>query len=635
MAKVAIDIRTGTIKKERIIGIDLGTTNSLVAYMHGESPAIIAKKSTGERILPSIVYFNENFEPVAGALAKEFLSVHPERTVYSVKRLMGRAFADIKNELTHLSYQINEKESGKVCKIEIKGGKDGKEVRYFSPIEISAMILKELKRWADDYFEEQVFKAVITVPAYFNDAQRQATKDAGKLAGLEVLRIVNEPTAASLAYGLDKTKDGTIAVYDLGGGTFDVSVLKLDDGIFDVLSTNGDTHLGGDDIDQALMTVLAGEIKQATGIDPFLSKNHKQLLRVASEKAKRDLTDSDETTLTIDFDGKLFERKLTIQEFDAIVMPVVERTKLPCLRAMKDAGVTPNDIDAVVLVGGSTRSRIVKRFVSEMFGGKKPYDSLNPDEVVALGAAVQAGVLSGDTEEILLLDVTPLSLGIETVGGVTVPIIPRNTKVPIRVGQEFTTSVDNQTGVDIHVVQGERELVKDNRSLAKFTLKPIPSMPAGMPRILVIFGLDADGVLSVTAKDQRTGKEQSIEVKPTYGLSDDEVERMLMESFEHAQEDVEARMLIETRVEGRTMADAVENTIARNQELFDTLPEDEKESIFSILAELKESLEGEDRQKIADLTEKANALTTHFAQVVMDNAVAKALTNKGIDQVSS
>ncbi len=524
----------------------------------------------------------------------------------------------------------------------------GLDDREFTPPEISAFVLRELKQRAEDHFREQgefdfeVDRAVITVPAYFNDAQRTATRDAGRLAGLEVLRIVNEPTAASLAYGLDRRDRGTIAVYDLGGGTFDISILKVEDGVFQVLSTNGDTHLGGDDIDRLLMELVLSELdgsKTETAIggsenqDPPYGAGQIQTIRKAVIEAKHDLTDAEEAEIRVD--GLNYRRRLTRSEFEQLIRPLVERTIQPVRQALADAGLEPSEVDEAVLVGGATRVPLVRRIVSELFG-RTPHSELNPDEVVALGAAVQADILVSGRREMLLLDVTPLSLGIETMGGVVSKIILRNSTIPASGREMFTTGVDNQTSVDIHVLQGERELAADCRSLAQFKLRGIPPMPAGLPRIEVRFQIDANGILSVAASELRTSIAQTIEVKPSYGLTDQEVERMLIESFEHAQADIDARLLIEARNEAETVIGATEKTLRRpdfSEIASVDLQPGERERIESTLDALKQVMAGTDRDAIRDQTHALNHATQHLAEVMMNRGVREALAGKNVKDV--
>src|SRR5258706_2668717 len=512
--------------KSRIVGIDLGTTNSLVAVMDLTGPRILSG------IVPSVVSVAESGDVIAGAEAREMLLTHPERTVYSVKRLMGRGIEDIQEELQLFPFRIAPS-SESVLKLQL-----GEKI--FTPPEVSAHILRKLKLDAEAALGEPVSQAVITVLAYFNDAQRQATKDAGRIAGLDVLRLVNEPTAAALAYGLDKRKQGVVAVYDLGGGTFDISILRLHEGIFEVLATHGDTHLGGDDIDNLLLRIAMEDIQSEWGEDISGRNDAVQLLRRAVINAKEQLSFVPAAAIDLEYKGRRYQREITRAQFDQLIKSIIDRTLGPCRACIKDAGVTVEQIDEVVLVGGSTRIPLVRSAVEALFRAR-PHTELNPDEVVALGAAVQAGILAGDVQDQLLLDVTPLSLGIETMGGIVSKLIHRNSTIPASATEQFTTAVDGQRNVLIHVVQGERELVKDCRSLARFDLKDIAPMPAGMARIEVRFLIDANGILNVTARDVRTGKEQSVDIKPSYGLTDEQVEPMILESFDKAEDDLKER----------------------------------------------------------------------------------------------
>jgi molecular chaperone DnaK len=615
----------------KVVGIDLGTTNSLVAHVSDGGPVVIADES-GDRLLPSVVSVDAGGTAYVGREAQRRLLIDPSRTVYSVKRFMGKGVEDVAGESSWFPFRIFG-EAGGVVRI-------GLGERDLTPPEISGLILRELKRRAETYFSKEgdfdpdVDRAVITVPAYFNDAQRTATRDAGRLAGLEVLRIINEPTAACLAYGLDRRHDGIIAVYDLGGGTFDISILKVEEGVFQVLSTNGDTHLGGDDIDQ----LLVAEAIEELGLDPRAHADAVQAIRQAVIQAKWDLSEFDVAEIRLDRVPGLdrgYTRALTRAEFETIIAPVVHRTLLPCRQALEDAGLQPIQIDEVVLVGGSTRIPMVRREVEGLFG-QTPHTDLNPDEVVALGAAVQADILVSGRREMLLLDVTPLSLGIETMGGITSKIILRNSTIPATARDMFTTFVDNQTAVDIHVLQGEREMAEDNRSLARFTLRGIPPMPAGLPRIQLLFQIDANGILSVGARELRTNIEQSIEVKPSYGLTDEEVERMLLESFEHAQEDVDARMLIEARNESEAIIHATEKTL-RRPDFADIalaqLGSNETSAIETALAAAKDAMASDDRERVRTTTETLNHATRHLAEVVMNWTVRAALAGRKADDV--
>jgi Fe-S protein assembly chaperone HscA len=585
-----------------IVGIDLGTTNSLVAFMDLTGPRIIPG-SDSDKLVPSVVSIAPNGEVVVGNAARELLITQPERSAYSVKRLMGRGVGDVAEELKLFPFRIA---SGSESVIQLQLGD-----RTFTPPEISALVLRQLKQNAEVYFGVPVDKAVITVPAYFNDAQRQATKDAGRIAGLEVLRLVNEPTAAALAYGLDKRENGIVAVYDFGGGTFDISILKLHDGIFEVLATNGDTHLGGDDIDNLLLRIALEDVASEWGEDLSRDGEGVQRLRRAVIQAKERLSFVPAAAIELEYHGKKYGREITRELFDKLITPIVDRTLGPCRDCIKDAGVTVGQIDEVVMVGGSTRIPLVRSAVENLFRSK-PHTELNPDEVVALGAAVQAAILSGAVDNKLLLDVTPLSLGIETMGGVVSKLIHRNSTIPASATENFTTGVDGQTNVLIHVVQGERELVKDNRSLARFDLKGIDPVPAGLARIEVRFLIDANGILSVTARDQRTGKEHSVEVKPSYGLTDEQVEKMIQESFEQAEQDFAARQVREQRVEADAILLAVEK--ARKHGAYFELTDEERAAIDKSINELLLVYNSEDHHLIAAKIEQLNQATITLAE---------------------
>ncbi len=602
----------------KVLGIDLGTTNSCMAIMEGGKPTVIPN-AEGGRVTPSVVAFTKTGEILVGQLAKRQAITNAENTVFSVKRLMGRRYDDpmVQKAKTILPYKIVKGDKGD-ARVEIKG-------KVYTPQEISAMILKKLKQDAEAYLGEKITEAVITVPAYFNDSQRQATKDAGRIAGLNVLRIINEPTAASLAYGLDKNKNQKIAVYDLGGGTFDISILEIGEGVFEVKATNGDTFLGGDDFDQRIIDYLAEEFKKEHGIDLRNDQMALQRLKEAAEKAKIELSTAMQTEINLPFitadasGPKHLNMTLTRAKLEQLTIDLIEKTIGPCKDALNDAGLKPEDIDAVILVGGMTRMPKVQEVVKNFFG-KEPHKGVNPDEVVAVGAAIQGGVLKGDVKDVVLLDVTPLSLGIETLGGVFTKLIERNTTIPTRKSEIFTTAADNQTSVEIHVLQGERPLAKDNMTLGKFHLVGIPPAPRGVPQIEVTFDIDANGILHVSAKDLGTGKEQKITITATTSLTEEEIQQKIREAQEHEEEDRRRKEEIETRNKADSLAYEMEKLLNENK---DKIPEADRAELEQAINNLKEALKGTDIERIKSAMDELNAKSHKIAQIIYSQTQAQ------------